>query len=93
MGGMLGTVLSELGHSGAGQAFALFEAWEAVLGELAEHAEPVDLKGGILDVAVASPVWAQHLQLRQNQILADLAEKMGPKAPTELRFRVRTRVR
>ena len=93
VGGMVGTVLSELGHSGAGEAFVLFDAWEAALGDLAQHAEPIDLKAGVLEVAVVSPVWAQHLQLRQTQILQALQEEMGPKAPTELRFLVRDRVR
>ncbi len=91
--GMVQRVLADLGHSGAGPAFRLFDAWERTLGEAAEHAEPVDLRAGVLDVAVDSSVWAQQLQLRSPEILRALATELGEEAPTELRFRLRGRVR
>lgn len=91
--GLVQRVLSDLGHTGAGPAFRLFDAWERAIGDAAEHAEPVDLRAGVLDVAVRSSVWAQHLQLRSPEILAVLAEELGEEAPVELRFRLRGRVR
>ncbi len=93
VGGMVGRVLEELGHTGAAPAFRLFDSWERVLGETAAHAEPVDLRAGTLDVAVTSPVWAQHLQMRSDEILAGLREDLGADAPVALRFQVRQRVR
>jgi predicted nucleic acid-binding Zn ribbon protein len=59
------------------------------LGDAAEHCEPVDLRFGVLEVAVDSSVWAQHLQMRRGEILRSLADAMGEGAPTDLRFRVR----
>ncbi len=86
---MIGRVLSELGHTGAAPAFALFDAWEQALGDAAEHCEPVDLRRGVLEVAVDSSVWAQHLQMRRGDILRALEDALGEGAPTDLRFRVR----
>jgi len=86
---MVGQVLADLGHTGAAPAFALFDAWDQALGDAAEHCEPVDLRRGVLDVAVDSSVWAQHLQMRRVEILRALAQAMGEGAPTDLRFRVR----
>ncbi|MGI9431588.1 MAG: DciA family protein [Myxococcota bacterium] len=91
--GMVTRVLADLGHTGAGPAFRLFDAWEKALGDAAEHAEPVDLRAGVLDVAVDSSVWAQQLQMRSSEILASLVSELGEEAPTELRFRLRGRVR
>ncbi|MCP5055233.1 MAG: DUF721 domain-containing protein [bacterium] len=89
VGGMVGRVLADLGHTGAAPAFALFDAWDQALGDAAEHCEPVDLRLGVLEVAVDSSVWAQHLQMRRAEILRSLADAMGEGAPTDLRFRVR----
>jgi predicted nucleic acid-binding Zn ribbon protein len=85
---MVGRVLAELGHEAAGPAFALFDAWASALGEDAAHAEPVDLRGGVLLVSVRSPVWSQQLQMRRTEILASLRAELGEAAPSELRFRV-----
>ncbi len=93
VGGMLGRVLRELGHEQAGATFSLFEAWERALGDAAAHAEPVGRRGEVLEVAVASPVWAQHLRLRQTEILRALRGALGDEAPSRLRFQVREQVR
>ena len=85
---MLGRVLADLGHHGAAPAFALFDAWEAALGDAADQAEPVDLRGGVLLVSVRSSVWSQELQMRRTEILASLRDALGDDAPSELRFRV-----
>ena len=89
LGGLVGQVLADLGHTGAAPAFALFDAWDEALGDAAEHCEPVDLRLGVLEVAVESSVWAQHLQMRRGEILRALADALGEGAPRDLRFWVR----
>lgn len=89
LGGLVGSVLSELGHGEASESLRVAACWPAVVGEeAAAHADPVGLRGGVLEVEVHSSVWAQHLQMRRREILAGLARELGPGAPRELRFRV-----
>lgn len=89
VGGMIGQVLRELGHRGDTPAMRLAVAWEEAVGpEIAAHAEPCALRGGVLEVRVDSSVRAQQLQLRQAAILEALARDVGEGAPTALRFRV-----
>jgi predicted nucleic acid-binding Zn ribbon protein len=64
-------------------------AWPAAVGEgLAEVAQPVSEKAGTLTVECASGVWAQELDLMQEQLLQRLREALGERAPEALRFRV-----
>jgi len=47
--------------------------WSEVFsGSLAEHTAPVDLKEGMLVVAVDSPAWLQHLRFMKKDITAKL---------------------
>jgi predicted nucleic acid-binding Zn ribbon protein len=89
VGKAVSQVLTELGHGGAAAVLRLTTRWEEIVGaEVAAHAWPSDLRGGVLEVTAASSVWAQHLQLRREEILAELAAALGEHAPTGLRFRV-----
>ncbi len=89
LGGVLSSVLRELGHGAAADLLRVAARWEAAVGaEVAAHAEPTGLRGGVLEVTVTSSVWAQHLQLRRPALLAGLARELGAAAPTDLRFRV-----
>ena len=65
------------------------ECWpEAVGAEAAQHAEPAAVNGDVLEVAADSSVWAQHLQLRHDEILAALRERLGAGAPASLRIHI-----
>ena len=91
LGGAVHRVLAELGHGAETPAMRLLRCWPEVVGEaLADHCEPVDLRGPVLDVAVPSPAWAQQVQLQKPRILAGLRERLGAEAPAELRCQVRT---
>lgn len=91
VGGVVGQVLRELGHRGDTPAMRVAVAWEEAVGpEVAAHAEPVALRGNVLEVRVDSSVRAQQLQLRQAELLEALARDVGEGAPTALRFRVGT---
>ena len=90
IGGAVHRVLAELGHGQETPAMRLVVAWAEVAGEeLDEIAEPVDLRGEILEVAVSSPAWAQQLSMRRGEFLEGLRERLGAEAPADLRFRVR----
>jgi predicted nucleic acid-binding Zn ribbon protein len=62
--------------------------WAETVGErVAAVAEPISEGGGTLLVACSDPVWAQELDLMQDQLLARLQERLGERAPQSLRFR------
>jgi predicted nucleic acid-binding Zn ribbon protein len=69
---------------GAAQA-----AWTSALGErLASVATPVSERAGTLTVECVDGVWAQELDLMQEQLLGRLREELGERAPKALKFRV-----
>ena len=64
-------------------------AWSTALGErLAAVARPVAERAGTLTVECADAVWAQELDLMQDQLLGRLREELGERAPDALKFRV-----
>jgi predicted nucleic acid-binding Zn ribbon protein len=68
---------------------AVQAAWEEALGEhLAAEATPISERGGTLTVECTSGVWAQELDLMQEQLLGRLREVLGERAPQALKFRV-----
>jgi len=65
-------------------------AWPSAVGErVAAVAEPVSEREGTVLVDCADPVWAQELDLMQEQLLERLRERLGERAPGRLRFRAR----
>jgi predicted nucleic acid-binding Zn ribbon protein len=68
---------------------AVQAAWTTALGErLAAVATPVSERAGTLTVECTDGVWAQELDLMQEQLLNRLREELGERAPEALRFRV-----
>jgi predicted nucleic acid-binding Zn ribbon protein len=68
---------------------AVQAAWSTALGErLAAVATPVSERAGTLTVECTDGVWAQELDLMQEQLLERLREVLGERAPRALRFRV-----
>jgi predicted nucleic acid-binding Zn ribbon protein len=68
---------------------AVQAAWEEALGErLAEVATPISERAGTLTVECVDGVWAQELDLMQDQLLERLREALGERAPQALKFRV-----
>jgi predicted nucleic acid-binding Zn ribbon protein len=64
-------------------------AWSQAVGErIAEVAEPVSERSGTLTVECTNAMWAQELDLMQDQFLAKLREVLGEGAPEALKFRV-----
>jgi len=68
---------------------AVQAAWTEALGErLAAVATPVSERAGTLTVECVAGVWAQELDLMQDQLLERLREVLGERAPQALKFRV-----
>jgi len=69
---------------------ALQATWPALVGErIAAVASPVSERDGQVTVSCADSVWAQELDLMQEQLLERLRERLGERAPGSLRFRVK----
>ena len=68
---------------------ALQSLWPELVGErIAIVAQPVSERGGEVTIECADSVWAQELDLMQEQLLTRLRERLGEAAPRSLRFRV-----
>jgi predicted nucleic acid-binding Zn ribbon protein len=63
-------------------------AWAEAVGEqIAAVARPVSERGGRVTVECVDSVWAQELDLMQEQLLERLSNRLGEQAPQSLRFR------
>lgn len=68
---------------------AVQASWTAAVGErLAAVATPVSERADTLTIECADGVWAQELDLMQEQLLERLRDELGDRAPAALRFRV-----
>ncbi|HKZ13887.1 MAG TPA: DUF721 domain-containing protein [Solirubrobacterales bacterium] len=68
---------------------AVQAVWAQALGErLAGVATPVSERAGTLTIECVDGVWAQELDLMQEQLLGRLREELGERAPQALKFRV-----
>jgi predicted nucleic acid-binding Zn ribbon protein len=69
---------------------ALQAVWVEVVGEqIAAVCAPASERGGEVLVTCTDSVWAQELDLMQEQLLQRLGDRLGEQAPRSLRFRVR----
>jgi predicted nucleic acid-binding Zn ribbon protein len=67
---------------------AIQARWPEAVGErVAAASRPVSERAGTLVVECDDPVWAEELQLMQDQLLQRLGQALGDQAPKSLRFR------
>ena len=67
---------------------AVQAAWAETVGErVAAATEPVSERAGTVTVRCVDPVWAQELELMQEQLLERLRERLGERTPQTLHFR------
>ncbi|MGL4305054.1 MAG: DUF721 family protein [Mycobacteriaceae bacterium] len=65
----------------------IFGRWSIVVGDdIAQHAQPVALNEGVLAITAESTAWATQLRLMQAQILAKIAEAIGPSVVKALKI-------
>jgi len=68
----------ELGFEAHDAAVAVLERWDAVAGaEVAEHAQPLHLRDGVLTVGVDDPAWATHVKYLGPNLARDLNAAVG----------------
>ena len=61
-------------------------AWGAAVGEaIAEQAQPVAQRGGVLTIACSASVWAQELDLMSTSIIERLNGALGGSQITRIR--------
>jgi predicted nucleic acid-binding Zn ribbon protein len=67
---------------------AVQAVWAETVGErVAGVAQPLSEQEGTVVVGCADPVWAEELDLMQEQLLRGLRKRLGDQAPLALRFR------
>lgn len=67
---------------------AVFGQWESIVGpEVASHARPESLTGGVLTVVAESTAWATQLRLLARSLLARIAAEVGPQVVRQVRVK------
>lgn len=62
--------------------------WKSIVGpEVAEHAWPLRVMRGVLQVVVANSVWMNHLFLLKTEIIGKINTYMGETVVSDIRFR------
>lgn len=85
----MGAVLARIGGAGRAREHSVFSCWERVVGDtVGRKARPESLKGTTLFVRVSSSALAHELTLLRGDIIARMAEDMGPGVVTEVRTKV-----
>jgi predicted nucleic acid-binding Zn ribbon protein len=66
---------------------SVFGQWNVVAGEqIAAHAVPTALRGGVLSITAESTAWATQLRMVQAQLLAKIATAVGDGVVTSLKI-------
>ncbi len=69
----------------------IFDVWDEVAGEdIAAHAEPVRLHGGVLVIAAEDAAWATQLRYFVGEIQARANSAMGPDTVRKVQIVVRS---
>jgi hypothetical protein len=85
----LDRVLRGLGAPEASGVHLVFDRWDEVVGEsMAARTRPLRLEGGRLVLAVDEPAIATHVRYLEPQLLARLAELLGPGRVGSIELRV-----
>jgi predicted nucleic acid-binding Zn ribbon protein len=85
-------VVRELGGPAASSKSlsGVFGGWREIVGDVvADHAKPVSLDSGRLVVAVDQPGWATQLRFLTPDLLAKIAERIGPGVVDHIDVRVK----
>lgn len=87
IGTFLPPVLHRLGIAGRIREQTSLRAWRDAVGEMiARRTETLAIRDGVLWVAVDGSSWMQELAARRREILARLAEHVGPGVIRDVRL-------
>ena len=85
----LDRITRRLGGPSAGTATSVFSRWADLVGaDIAAHARPVSLRGGVLVLAVDHPAWATQLRYMTSDLLGRIEGVAGKEAVTQIQVRV-----
>ncbi len=85
----LDEVAGELGMAPSSHLSGVFAHWPEVAGPVvSEHATPVGLRRGVLQLEVTEPGWATQLRHLEPQLVERLCEHLGDGAVRAVRVRV-----
>jgi hypothetical protein len=77
------------GTSETADTALVFGAWSECAGEqLRAHAEPVDLSGGRLTIAVSDEIWRHHLNGLKRQLIKRMEAAAGRRVVSSIEFGV-----
>lgn len=69
-------------------SYRVWQVWAEVVGpQTAQHAQPLRLRQGVLEVRVDHPVWMQQLQLLKPRILEQLNRAIAPSVLDDIHLR------
>jgi hypothetical protein len=89
IGAALDVVMRGLGAPEASGVHLVFDRWSEVVGEnLAARTRPLRIERDHLVLAVDEPAIATHVRFLQGELLARLAELLGPGRVTAIDLRV-----
>lgn len=86
----LGRLTRRIGAPEPDTAAAVFARWDELVGpDIAAHARPESLRGGVLVLAADDPAWANQLQFMATDILARVRSVVASEKLTDLRIKIR----
>ena len=86
----LDRVARGLGSPSAGALGSVFAHWADIVGaQVADHARPLSLVGGVLTVATDEPGWTTQLTYLEADLLRRLEEALGVGVVTRIAVRQR----
>ncbi len=92
VGESLDRVTQGLGGPAGTTLATLFDDWDDLVGtQIASHARPLSLVGGVLSIAVDEPGWATQLTYLESELLARIATGLGGDHVSRIQVRVRPR--
>ncbi|MCK4514886.1 MAG: DUF721 domain-containing protein [Spirochaetaceae bacterium] len=86
---LLQQFLDRIGRSDGAPYVGLFRGWRQIVGDrIADHAEPVDIRGSALIVEADHPGWVQMVMMSQTRILQEVKTRYPELTITGLHIRV-----
>ncbi len=87
--GILNGLLKGIGAPEASSVGGVFAAWGDIVGpDIAAHAQPTGIEGGVLRVTVDDPAWVTHLRWMQSEVVEALVEAVGEGVVERIELRV-----
>lgn len=85
---LLEAILQRKGIAPRLKAYEAWRYWNSVVGpQIAQQAQPLRFRDGVLEVRVNHPVWMQQLTLLKPRILKQLNQQLGEEILRDIYFR------